>query len=163
MTTTTSSSTRPARRGIVRAALQVTDHLLLPLAPSMSEVKRVTPTLDVAAEVAVLRPIQLSLLFNRSFPTPAAASRRAKPLEGMGLHVLAAEVGRREAYSGLTAPSRPTWAPTPTSWRSCCAAPQPTPTTTPPTAPAPTTPLRRVSTDGCEEACEQLARRRWPP
>ncbi|GAB3472239.1 AAA family ATPase [Kineococcus endophyticus] len=92
--------TGPHDAGIVRAALQVTDHLLLPLAPSMSEVKRVTPTLDVAAEVAVLRPIQLSLLFNRVVPNTRSRIEAREALEGMGLHVLAAEVGRREAYSG---------------------------------------------------------------
>lgn len=93
--------TGPHDAGILRQALTVTDHLLVPLAPTGNEVTRLTPTLEAAAEVGVTRELRLSILLNRVVPnTRSRVEVRAAITEQLGLAVMATEVSRRELYAG---------------------------------------------------------------
>lgn len=90
----------------VRAGLEVTDHLLVPIAPSGTESTRLTPTLEAAAEVAARRPIELSLLLTRTVHNSASRRQAREALTGMDLRVLTAEVPRLERFANAygTAP-----------------------------------------------------------
>lgn len=83
----------------IRAGLEVTDHLVVPIAPTGTESTRLRPTLEAAAEVAQRRPIELSLLLTRVRRTRSKTESRAA-LEGhMGLRVLQAEVPLLERFA----------------------------------------------------------------
>ena len=83
------------------AALEVTDHLLVPIAPTGTESTRLTPTLRAAAEVAQRRPIELSLLITRARAGTRSRSESRNALEeGLGLRVLTAEVPLAERIAG---------------------------------------------------------------
>lgn len=84
----------------LRAALEVSEHLVVPLAPSGTESTRLTPTLQVAAEVAATRPLALSVLLTRTVHGTNSRRLARAGLEEMGLHVLEAEIPRREQYAG---------------------------------------------------------------
>ena len=90
------------------AALEVTDHLVVPIAPTGTESTRLTPTLQVAAQVAQRRPIALSLLITRARAGTRSlhASRHALENE-LELRVLKAEVPLAERIAGAygTVPS----------------------------------------------------------
>lgn len=93
--------TGPHDAGILRQALTVTDHLLVPLAPTGNEVTRLTPTLEAAAEVGAIRELRLSILLNRVVPnTRSRVDVRTAITEHLGLRVMSAEVSRRELYAG---------------------------------------------------------------
>jgi chromosome partitioning protein len=83
----------------IRAGLEVTDHLVVPIAPTGTESTRLRPTLEAAAEVAQRRHIELSLLLTRVRRTRSKTESRAA-LEGhMGLRVLQAEVPLLERFA----------------------------------------------------------------
>lgn len=83
----------------IRAGLEVTDHLVVPIAPTGTESTRLRPTLEAAAEVAQRKPIELSLLLTRVRRTRSKTESRAA-LEGhMGLRVLQAEVPLLERFA----------------------------------------------------------------
>lgn len=83
----------------LRAALEVTDHLLIPLAPSGTESTRLTPTLEVAAEVAQRRPLALSIVLTRTVHGTNSRREARAALTGMGLDVLETEVPRLERFA----------------------------------------------------------------
>lgn len=91
----------------LRAALEVSDHLVVPLAPSGTESTRLTPTLQVAAEVAGTRPLGLSILLTRTVHNSTSRREARAALEGMGLNVLETEIPRLERFANAygTAPS----------------------------------------------------------
>ncbi|MGO2481806.1 ParA family protein [Glutamicibacter ardleyensis] len=51
---------------ILKQALRVTDHLLVPIAPTNNEAARLTPTLEVAAQVLDIHEFGLSILITRA-------------------------------------------------------------------------------------------------
>lgn len=51
---------------ILKQALRATDHLLVPIAPSSNEAARLTPTLEVAAQVLDVHEFGLSILITRA-------------------------------------------------------------------------------------------------
>lgn len=91
----------------VRAGLQVTDHLLLPIAPTGTESTRLRPTLEAAAEVAQRRPIELSLLLTRVRRTRSKIESRTALEEHMGLRVLRTEIPLLERFAAAYG-TRPT-------------------------------------------------------
>lgn len=91
--------TGPHDAAVLRQALNVTDVLLVPLAPTANEVTRLTPTLEAAAEVAQLRPIALALLLNRVVANTRSRVGVREAATAEGLHVLTTEIHRREAIA----------------------------------------------------------------
>lgn len=88
----------------LRQALMVTDQLLMPIGATPSEATRLTPTLQAAAEVASIKPIELSILFTRTKPNTISfreAWEQLKQMEGdvEGLHVLDVNVPFQLLYS----------------------------------------------------------------
>lgn len=84
----------------IRAGLEVTDHLVVPIAPTGTESTRLRPTLESAAEVAQRKPIELSLLLTRVRRTRSKTESRAALEDHLGLRVLGAEVPLLERFAG---------------------------------------------------------------
>lgn len=84
---------------ILRQALRVTDHLLIPMAPSGTESARMTPTLEAAAEVAEDKPLRLSVMLSRTVANTNSRKEAREALKDAGIPVLEIEVPRREIYA----------------------------------------------------------------
>lgn len=84
--------TGPSDPAILRQALMVTDHLVVPVAPTPAEVSRIRPTLEAAAEVGYNRDISLSLLFTRVKPNTRSLRDAREAMEEQQLHALATAV-----------------------------------------------------------------------
>lgn len=86
------------RAGIVHSAMLAADTLVLTLAPTMMELKRVTATLNTIEDVDGLRsqPLDVHVLLNRTVNNAASTRAMRDALEDAGLHVLRAEIPRRE-------------------------------------------------------------------
>ncbi len=85
----------------LKAALAITDYLVIPLAPSGTESTRLTPTLEAAADIANKKHIELAILMNRIIPRTKSRREARLALEEMRLTpgretVLTTEVPRLE-------------------------------------------------------------------
>lgn len=84
---------------ILRQALTVTDHLVLPLTASPAEASRIQPTLEVAAEVGISRPLELNVLFTRVTQGTVSLREARAALVDEGLNVLPSDVPFKQMYS----------------------------------------------------------------
>lgn len=84
--------TGPSDPAILRQALMVTDHLVVPVAPTPAEVSRIRPTLEAAAEVGFNRDISLNVLFTRVKPNTRSLREAREAMEEQRLHALATAV-----------------------------------------------------------------------
>lgn len=86
------------RAGIVHSAMLAADQLVLTLAPTMMELKRVTATLEAIDTVGELRakPLDVHVLLNRTINNAASTRVMRDSLTEAGLNVLRAEIPRRE-------------------------------------------------------------------
>jgi chromosome partitioning protein len=80
--------TGPHDAAVLRQALMVSDHLVMPIAATPSEAARLHPTLSAAAEVGINRPIELSILFTRTKPNTRSLREARAAVVDMGLRVL---------------------------------------------------------------------------
>lgn len=89
--------TGPESLALLKQALLVTDHLLVPVGPTPTELRQLAITLGTAAEVDQVRPLQVRILLTRV--TARARSRRAarRYLAELGIDTMATEVRRLEA------------------------------------------------------------------
>lgn len=85
--------------GIVHSAMRAADQLVITLAPTMMELRRVRPTLDAIETVNSVRVEELDVhvLLNRTVANAASTGAMRKSFEEIGLSVLRAEIPRREA------------------------------------------------------------------
>jgi chromosome partitioning protein len=92
--------TGPKDGHVLRAALSVVDHLVIPLAPRPLDVREVDETLKVAAEVDDRHPLAVSVLLVQVRRGTRSAVEARTYLEGdRQLPVLAAEVRLSEAVA----------------------------------------------------------------
>ena len=92
--------TGPEKTGVIlRHALGVTDHLVLPLTASPAEATRIRPTLEVAAEVGLSRPLDLSVLFTRVTKNTVSLRESRAAFVEQGLDVLPTDVPFQQMYS----------------------------------------------------------------
>jgi chromosome partitioning protein len=89
--------TSPGEHAIVRAALLAVDQLVVPLAPTPIDLDRLAVTVDLAAEVDALRPLELRLLLTRVRRGPRSAREVRAALEDLGVPVLENEIPPLEA------------------------------------------------------------------
>jgi len=91
---------------ILSQALLVTDELLVPVAPSLIELRRLPATFELAAKVDVVSPVTARVLLVKVRAGTRAAGEARALLEDMGVPVMAAQVSLWEAYAGAfgTAP-----------------------------------------------------------
>lgn len=91
--------TAPHDASVLRQALMVSDHLIVPIAATPSEAARLRPTLEAAAEVGINRAIELSILFTRTKQNTLSLRDARAALVDLGLRVLDGDVPNRLMYS----------------------------------------------------------------
>lgn len=92
---------------ILGQALMVTDELLVPVAPSLIELRRLPATFQLAAKVDAISPITARVLLCKVRTGTRSAAEARELLESLDLPVMAAYIGLREQYSAAfgTAPA----------------------------------------------------------
>jgi len=92
---------------ILGQALMVTDELLVPVAPSLIELRRLPATFQLAAKVDAISPITARVLLCKVRTNTRSAVEARELLESLDLPVMAAYIGLREQYSAAfgTAPA----------------------------------------------------------
>ena len=92
---------------ILSAALMATDELIVPVAPSLIELRRLPATFELASKVDVISPVTARVLLCKVRTGTKSATDARELLEDLGMPVMAAQIGLREQYSGAfgSAPS----------------------------------------------------------
>jgi len=92
--------TGPHDVGIVRGALWVSDELVVPVAPTPIELRRLAATFELAAEIDELSPVTARVLLVRTRAGTSSRTEARSYLEDdLGVPTMAAEIGLREAYA----------------------------------------------------------------
>ncbi|CAQ03341.1 AAA family ATPase [Clavibacter sepedonicus] len=85
---------------ILRQALAVTDHLIVPVGPTPGDISRMQSTIDAAAEVGVMRPhLELSVLITRTRENTISLRTSREGLKAQGMRVFDTHVPFKELYS----------------------------------------------------------------
>lgn len=91
--------TPPGDPAIVRSALLASEVALLPIPPSLMDLDRLRPTLELLAEVEPLSPLGVQVLLTRVRRGTKSAKAAREVLAELGLAVLEAEIPLREGYA----------------------------------------------------------------
>lgn len=89
----------PADEAIVRSALMVADLVLVPMAPSMMDLQRLRPTLELLADVAPIHEPLLRALLTRVRRGTQMSTAARGWLGDLSVPVLVAEIPLRETYT----------------------------------------------------------------
>jgi chromosome partitioning protein len=84
---------------ILRQALQISDVLIIPTAPSLIEVREISKVLDMVEEIEPLHHVEVHVLLNRVRAGTKSAKEAREGLESAGLPLFKAQIGMRETYS----------------------------------------------------------------
>lgn len=84
---------------ILGQALLVTDELVVPVAPSLIELRRLPATFQLAAKVDVISPVTARVLLCKVRANTRSGVEARELLEGLDLPVMATQIGLREQYS----------------------------------------------------------------
>lgn len=85
---------------ILGQALMVTDELIIPVAPSLIELRRLPATFQLAAKVDVISPVTARVLLVKVRANTRSAADARELLESLDMPVMEAVIGLREMYSG---------------------------------------------------------------
>lgn len=91
--------TGPENSPILRAALMICDQLVIPVAPSPLELRRLGPTFELAAEIDVTSPVTAQVLLVKIRANTRSAAEARAFLESLSLPVMEAVVHLREIYA----------------------------------------------------------------
>ena len=91
--------TPPGELAITRSAMLAADTVLIPIPPSVMDLDRLRPTLEVLAEIENMHAPQVYCLLTRVRKGTRSSRAAREVLLELGLHVLTAEVSLRESYS----------------------------------------------------------------
>lgn len=83
---------------VLSQALLATDELVVPVAPSLMEMRRLPATIELAAKIDVLSPVVARILLVKVRAGTRSAVDARELMEEMGLPVMAAQVSLWEAY-----------------------------------------------------------------
>ncbi|MGA7987053.1 MAG: ParA family protein [Candidatus Dormiibacterota bacterium] len=100
--------TPPGDRAIVRGAIAATGVIVVPMPPSIIDLDRLGPTLDLIAEINATSPTQTFVLLTRVRAATRSGRLTREILADMGVSLLDAEIPLRESLSTSfgTVPSR---------------------------------------------------------
>ena len=90
--------TGPEHDVILRQALLCTDELVIPVAPSPMELRRLSATVDLAAEIDAISPVAVSVLLAKVRANTRSAGEARQMLTDMGMPVLTASTHLWESY-----------------------------------------------------------------
>jgi len=91
--------TPPGDTAIVRSALMAVELAVLPIPPSVMDLDRLVPTLELLAEVEPLNSVQVLVLLTRVRKNTRSARAAREVLTELGLPVLNTEIPLREIYA----------------------------------------------------------------
>lgn len=91
--------TPPGELAITRSALMAVDTVLLPIPPSLMDLDRLRPTLELLADLEGLHDPQVFCLLTRVRRGTKSSRAAREVLQELGLNILNAEVSLREGYA----------------------------------------------------------------
>jgi chromosome partitioning protein len=91
--------TPPGDRAIVRSAIAATEVIVVPIPPSIIDLDRLRPTLDLIAEVDTISPARVSVLLTRVRAATRSGKLTREILADMGVSLLDAQIPLRESLS----------------------------------------------------------------
>lgn len=86
---------------ILRGSLMVSDHLVVPFAPSLMDVRELGRVLQMVDELAPVHPVATHLLLTKVRARTASAREAREGLLEQGLPLMVAQVSLRELYAGV--------------------------------------------------------------
>jgi len=86
---------------ILRQALTVSDHLLVPFAPSLMDVRELGRVLQMVDDLAAVHPVATHLLLTKVRSGTASARDAREGIAEQGLPLLEAQVSLRESYANV--------------------------------------------------------------
>jgi len=91
--------TPPGELAITRSAMMAADTVLIPIPPSLMDLDRLRPTLEVLADLEGLHSPQVYCLLTRVRKGTRSSRAAREVMTELGLNVLETEVSLREAYA----------------------------------------------------------------
>jgi chromosome partitioning protein len=103
--------TPPGDRAIVRSAIAAVDIVVVPISPSIMDLDRLQPTLDLIAEVDAVKPLHVCVLLTRVRAATKSGWLAREVLEDVGVSLLTAQIPLRESLNTSfgTIPSEPSY------------------------------------------------------
>jgi chromosome partitioning protein len=90
--------TPPGHESVVRSALLAVDEVLIPLSPSLMDVNRLRPTIELIAAVEGISPVTLRVLLTKVRAGTRTGRLSRETLLALGVPVLTCEIPLLEAY-----------------------------------------------------------------
>jgi len=91
--------TPPGDRAIVRSAIAAAEVVVVPIPPSIIDLDRLRPTLEIIAEVEALTPVQVFVLLTRVRAATRSGRMTREILSEMGVSLLDTQIPLREGLS----------------------------------------------------------------
>jgi len=91
--------TPPGDRAIVRSAIAASEVVIVPIPPSVMDLDRLRPTLDLIEEVEVLTPLRVFVLLTRVRAATKSGRVTREVLEEIGVSLLDAQIPLRESLN----------------------------------------------------------------
>jgi chromosome partitioning protein len=91
--------TPPGDHAIVRSAITAAEVIVVPIAPSIIDLDRLRPTLDLIAEVDAVSPLRVFVLLTRVRAATRSGRLAREILEDSGVALLNAQIPLRESLS----------------------------------------------------------------
>lgn len=91
--------TGPQMSGILRQALLVSDELVVPVAPSIGELRKLGQTFQLAAEIDQVSPLVARVLLSKTRAGTRSLTEAREYIDNLGLPRMDTEIGLREEYS----------------------------------------------------------------
>jgi chromosome partitioning protein len=91
--------TPPGDHAIVRSAITAAEVIVVPIAPSIIDLDRLRPTLDLIAEVEAVSPLRVFVLLTRVRAATRSGRLAREILEDSGVALLNAQIPLRESLS----------------------------------------------------------------
>ena len=91
--------TPPGDRAIVRSSIAAADVVVVPIPPSIIDLDRLRPTLDLIAEIDATTPVRVFVLLTRVRSATRSSRLTREVLEGMGVSLLDTQIPLREGLS----------------------------------------------------------------
>jgi chromosome partitioning protein len=91
--------TPPGDRAIVRSAIAAVEVAVVPIPPSIMDLDRLQPTLDLIAEVEVVKPLRVFVLLTRVRSATRSGRVTREVLSDLGVCLLDAQIPLRESLN----------------------------------------------------------------
>jgi chromosome partitioning protein len=91
--------TPPGDRAIVRSAIAAADVVIVPIPPSIMDLDRLRPTLDLIAEVEAVTPVKVFVLLTRVRAATKSGRVTREVLEEVGVALFDSEIPLRESLN----------------------------------------------------------------